>query len=284
MPPLDASRKHNVAEALGKARALLEDCQVQGIPVDLARLAKQVGIRQVTELNTRLDGQLLELPAGGYEVVLSKLAPATRRRFTLAHEIAHLLLFPRQAECNLRWETEELCNVAASELLIPARFLTRVLAADPAVSIQSLLRVSRLFRCSLEAAGWKILNSGLASGALLMWKIADDAGGEFLELVAVPHTWGSQRVVNQGLRVYPEDWLWETVMNAVEGRICFPSTRPGLCYKGDFVRLRSLILIFVGDELYETDKGDLTQSKAQPDAPKVNLRQKVSRGLRPLGR
>ncbi|MGH7845995.1 MAG: ImmA/IrrE family metallo-endopeptidase [Candidatus Binatia bacterium] len=281
---MDASRKHNVAEALGKARALLKDCQVQGVPIDLARLAKQVGIKQVTELNTRLDGQLLELPAGGYEVILSKLAPATRKRFTLAHEIAHLLLFPREAECHLRRETEELCNVAASELLIPERFLTRVLAADPVVSIQSLLRVSRLFRCSLEAAGWKILNSGLVSGALLMWKIADEAEGEFLELVAVPHTWGSQRVVDQGLRVYPENWLWDTVMNAVEGRICFPSTRAGLCYRGDFVRLRRIILIFVGDELHPADREDSGQSRAQPGAPKVNAVQKMTRGLRSLRR
>jgi hypothetical protein len=284
VPPLDASRKHNVAEALGKARALLEDCQVQGIPVDLARLAKQVGIRQVTELNTRLDGQLLELPAGGYEVILSKLAPATRKRFTLAHEIAHLLLFPQEAECHLHRETEELCNVAASELLIPARFLTRVLAADPAGSIQSLLKVSRLFRCSLEAAGWKILNSGLVSGALLMWKIADVEEGEFLELVAVPHTWGSQRVVDQGLRVYPEDWLWDTVMNAVEGRICFPSTRPGMCYMGEFVRLRRIILIFVGDQLHQTDSADSAQNRAQPGAQKVSGVPKVSRGLGSLRR
>lgn len=265
MPQSDPSRKHNVAEALGKARALLEDCQVQGIPVDLTRLARRVGIKQVTELNTRLDGQLLEVRAGEYEVVLSKSAPATRKRFTLAHEIAHLLLFPQQARCDLRRETEELCNLAASELLIPASLLAKVLATDRTVGIQSLLKVSRLFRCSLEAAGWKVLNSGLVSGALLIWKIADPPQGELLELLAIPHTWGTRRVVDQGLRVYPDDWLWDAMMNQVEGPISFPSMLDGMCYLGEFVRLRKIILVFVGDELHKANDRD--SAKRAPLAP-----------------
>ena len=249
MQQFDPPRQREIAQALSKARSLLEECDVRCIPVDLLRLAKRVGIRNVAELDTCLDGQLLELESGSYEVVLSKSAPATRKRFTLAHEIAHLLLFPREAANHHRRETEELCNLAAAELLIPTHFLAKLFPAGDAVTIESLLKVPGLFRCSLEAAGWKIFNSGLVSGALLIWKIESSGAGGFLELVAVPHTWGSQRVLDQGLRVYPGDWLWEAVMTAEKGTLCFPSMLKGMCCQGEFLRLRKIVLVFVADEL-----------------------------------
>ena len=249
MQQVDPPRQREIAHALSKARSLLEQCEVRSIPVDLARLAKHVGIRNVAELDTRLDGQLLELESGGFEVVLSKSAPATRKRFTLAHEIAHLLLFPREAADHHRRETEELCNLVASELLIPTHFLAKLFPAGQAITIESLLKVPGLFRCSLEAAGWKILNSGLVSGALMIWKIESSGAGDFLELSAVPHTWGSQRVLDHGLRVHPGDWLWEAVMTAEKGTLHFPSMLKGMYYQGEFVRLRKVILVFVADEL-----------------------------------
>ncbi len=254
MQQLDPSRQREIAKALSKARVLLEECEVRSIPVDLIRLAKRVGIRNVAELDTRLDGQLLEFESGGYEVVLSKSAPATRKRFTLAHEIAHLLLFPQQATVHHGRETEELCNVAAAELLIPTCFLAKLFPAGDVVTIQALLKVPGLFRCSLEAAGWKVFNSGLVSGALLIWKIESSGAGDFLELIAVPHTWGSQRVVDQGLRVYPGDWLWAAVMNGEKGTLRFPSMLRGMCYEGEFVRLRKMVLVFVADDLRAIDE------------------------------
>ena len=249
MQQVDPSRQREIAHALSKARSLLEQCDVRSIPVDLVRLAKHVGIRNVAELDTRLDGQLLELESGGYEVVLSKSAPATRKRFTLAHEIAHLLLFPREAAHDHRRETEELCNRVASELLIPTHFLTKLFPAGNAITIESLLKVPGLFRCSLEAAGWKILNSGLVSGALMIWKIESSGAGGFLELIAVPHTWGSQRMLDHGLRVHPGDWLWEAVMTAEKGPLHFPSMLKGRYYQGEFVRWPKIVLVFVADEL-----------------------------------
>jgi hypothetical protein len=247
---LDPSRKHDIQAALGKARRLLEDCQINSIPVDLSRLAKHVGIRRVTEIDARLDGQLLELQTGGYEVALSRSAPASRRRFTLAHEIAHLLLFPDQATRHAGRETEDLCNVAAAELLIPSFILAKLFPAGHAVGIRSFLRVPRLFRCSMEAAGWKIFNGGFVSGALLMWKIEGTAGGGFLELVAIPHTWGAEPVADQGLRVFPGDWLWQEVMTSEQGPIRFPSRHPNMCYHGEFIRLQKMVLILVPDGLH----------------------------------
>jgi hypothetical protein len=247
---LDLSGKHDIQAALGKARVLLEDCQINSIPVDLSRLAKYVGIRRVTEIDTRLDGQLFELETGGYEVALSRSAPASRKRFTLAHEIAHLLLFPHQATHHAGRETEDLCNVAAAELLIPSRILARFFPVGHAVGIRSFLKVPRLFRCSMEAAGWKIFNSGFVSGALLMWRIEGAAGGGFLELVAIPHTWGAERVGDQGLRVFPGDWLWQEVMTSEQGPIRFPSRHPNMCYHGEFIRLRKMVLILVSDGLH----------------------------------
>jgi len=86
-------------EAIRKAQQLLDECDVRSVPVNLVSLARHQGIRQIREMDTRLDGQLLEIEAGGYEVILSKNAPVARKRFTLAHEIAHTLFFALLTGC-----------------------------------------------------------------------------------------------------------------------------------------------------------------------------------------
>ena len=121
-------RAHRVLEA---ARRLLDDCAIERAPVDLVRLARHVGIGRIRELDIRLDGQLVELGDGDYEVILSRNAPHTRRRFTLAHEIGHLLVAAHEngsMSCG-DGPTEELCNRVAAELLMPGRFVNAAVAA-----------------------------------------------------------------------------------------------------------------------------------------------------------
>ena len=59
-----------------EARRLLDRCGIERTPVDLVRIARHLGIRRIRELDVRLDGQLVELGDGGYEVILSRHAPS----------------------------------------------------------------------------------------------------------------------------------------------------------------------------------------------------------------
>ena len=160
-------------DTIRKAQQLLDECDVRSVPVNLVSLARHQGIKQIKEMDTRLDGQLLELEDGGYEVILSKNASVARKRFTLAHEIAHTLFAGQDSEGLACGEeaVEELCNAAAAEILIPSRFLQKTFPRGKEVTVESILEVTRLFECSLEAAAWRLLNSGLIEGALLIWRL-----------------------------------------------------------------------------------------------------------------
>ena len=237
-------------EAIRKAQQLLDECDVRSVPVNLVSLARHQGIRQIREMDIRLDGQLLEIEAGGYEVILSKNAPVARKRFTLAHEIAHTLFFAGQDSEGLACgeeAVEELCNAAAAEILIPSRFLQEIFPRAKEVTIESFLEVSRLFECSLEAAGWRLLNSGLIRGALLIWRIKTIQGKQpqVLELISLPQTWGFQTPISRGMQLHPGDSLWQALMSDESRLVELKDFHPGQRYQGECIRLNKIVLLLI---------------------------------------
>ncbi len=240
-------------EAIGKAQELLDECEVRDIPVNLLPLARHQGIQQVKEMDISLDGQLLELESGGYEVIVSKNASLARRRFTLAHEIAHTLLSTGEgsAACGVGL-VEELCNAAAAEILVPSRFL-RKLFSTAEITVRSFVEVSKSFRCSLEVAGWRLLNMGFIEGALLIWRMRLEAGGEVLELAAVPHTWGWQVPVKTGMVLRPGEPLWKMLHHDQSAPAEIRDLWPGHVFHGEPLRMRKTALLF----LYAAPKKEL---------------------------
>lgn len=204
-------------------------------------------------MGTRLDGQLLELEKGGYQVILRKDAPIGRKRFTLAHEIAHTLLLQDQRSnglpCNGQVECggpiEELCNVAAAEILIPDRFLRKMFSQPNKVTAKSFLKVSRHFECSLEASGWKLLNSCLVDGFLSVWKLGMEAGRPILKLVAVPRTWGLKIPVKMGMTLDPRHSLWKKLTAEELGVVELNELCPDLGYRGQCSKVGKTILLLV---------------------------------------
>src|ERR1700722_2098438 len=64
------------------------------IPVDLEAAARYVGIEQIVESETeKFDGLLSLTPSGKYIANLRKGQGHNRRRFTLAHEVGHAIVF-----------------------------------------------------------------------------------------------------------------------------------------------------------------------------------------------
>jgi Zn-dependent peptidase ImmA (M78 family)/O-acetyl-ADP-ribose deacetylase (regulator of RNase III) len=130
----------------------------EGPPFDPFRLAEILGI-QVVPKEDILDSRLLSVGSKP-QIEFNPNRPRTRIRFSLAHEIAHTL-FPdyiqavrhRGVHGETRgddWELELLCNVAASELLMPTGG-----AVDPAApaTVETLLSIQDACDVSLEAAG-----------------------------------------------------------------------------------------------------------------------------------
>jgi hypothetical protein len=110
------------AEAM--AAALLDTVGIPSAPgLDIFDLARRAGV-PVHRRSLAIDGQVERLD-GALCVSLSHRAPIQRQRFTLAHELGHVLLEDRdvadavghQASGSL--DIERFCNEFAAELLMP---------------------------------------------------------------------------------------------------------------------------------------------------------------------
>ncbi|MCI4347408.1 MAG: ImmA/IrrE family metallo-endopeptidase [Thermoplasmata archaeon] len=139
----------------------------EGPPFDPFRLAEVLGI-QVVPREDVLDARLVSVGSKP-QIEFNPNRSRTRIRFSLAHEIAHTL-FPdylqavrnRGAHGEARgdeWELELLCNVAASEVLMPTGS-----AVDPEApaTVETLLNIQDTCDVSLEAAGVRWARSSKA--------------------------------------------------------------------------------------------------------------------------
>ena len=86
--------KRSSAEWIGlpeESRLVIESFQNE-IPVRIGELAKSFGVEvKVSTLDVGISG-MIHPDQGRYKIVVNKHEPEYRRRFTLAHELAHFLL------------------------------------------------------------------------------------------------------------------------------------------------------------------------------------------------
>ena len=74
---------------------VVEACLVQSVlgpPTDLASLAGRLDVLSTETRPLPIDGFTTRDSAGNFHVVLDSEMSATRQRFTLAHELGHILL------------------------------------------------------------------------------------------------------------------------------------------------------------------------------------------------
>lgn len=139
---------------------LLEAADIRKPPVPLHKMATVQGIQRIltADLGT-IDGCLIE-ECGVLVAKLNRLAPSYRRRYSLAHEIAHTLLGDTPAS---RWGAEHsgvlgrqrsarerACDAIAAELLLPFDlFWPRCRALG--TSLPTVKRLADQFGASISA-------------------------------------------------------------------------------------------------------------------------------------
>lgn len=80
------------SRAKREAERLLERCEIERLPVDLPKIARELELSVVTEsLGEGISG-LLVRTAKGTHICVAAGDSRTRRRFTVAHEIGHHVL------------------------------------------------------------------------------------------------------------------------------------------------------------------------------------------------
>jgi IrrE N-terminal-like domain len=117
-------------------------------PSDLVAVAKRVGVVSISEEELPGSGELRR-QGDTFEIVYSKDLNLSRRRFTIAHEIGHVLAAPRGTKCSKSRELEALCNKLAAEILMPAVSFRRVWTRK--VSISDLFKIAKMFETSVSA-------------------------------------------------------------------------------------------------------------------------------------
>lgn len=127
------------------------------------KLAEKLGIEICEAPLTGCDGWVLTGPAG-ILIRLNSDAPAARRRFTLAHELGHLLLdvptvVGESVYDSLKSNSEEerKVNNLASELLLPESIVRKYLPSVPVVAAQ-LQKLARKAKVSELAAAIRATN------------------------------------------------------------------------------------------------------------------------------
>jgi Zn-dependent peptidase ImmA (M78 family)/transcriptional regulator with XRE-family HTH domain len=98
-------------------------------------------------------------------ITLIDHAPADRIRFTLMHELAHVLLWPREHEDTR--EDEKLCHLFASEFLLPAHVLRKEFPGSDrrTLALPELLSMKIRFGISLQAILYRACELGILSKA-----------------------------------------------------------------------------------------------------------------------
>jgi predicted transcriptional regulator len=129
-----------------------------GPPYDPIVLADRLQV-PVVPRDDVFDARLVAVGKTGVQIEYNPNRPPGRRRFSLAHEIAHLL-FPDHRELTRNrektnraagddWQLEILCNLAAAEFVMPVGSFREL--AGETFELRDLLGLRRRFDVSTEA-------------------------------------------------------------------------------------------------------------------------------------
>jgi hypothetical protein len=178
---------HELAQKIGiadpelavrtRARQVLAEAGVEGVPVQFAALFKTMGVRKARPVTMLLEGALRPVAPLGFDILVREDRHARRQRFTIAHELGHLLFYRFAERAKLRQrvdgrkapaEEERLCNVAAEEFLMPEWFVRKTFeSGDDA--LRCIRSVARDCDVSLEAALIRCAPFVTQKGALQIW-------------------------------------------------------------------------------------------------------------------
>jgi len=143
------------AEAL--ALAALSDGW-EGPPYDPFELARRLNIAVVAR-DELYDARIVPGPGKRFTLEYNPSRPRGRMRFSVAHELAHTLFPDASKEIRYRdptvglggddWQVEMLCNIAASELLMPTGAFPQL--RDESLDIEHLMDLREEYDVSTEA-------------------------------------------------------------------------------------------------------------------------------------
>jgi len=188
-----------------QARKLLQESGITSPPFLPERLAALRGIKILKEDLGNLDSLLLPL-RDGFEIKINVTHSPQRQNFSCAHEIAHTFFLEEEGRTvierlkrgngqSANWE-EELCDIAASELLMPYQIFSRY-ASRYNFGIRSLLPLSQIFNTSIVPTALRLCDVNPRWCFLVHWVREKSDKLDDLRLRATWLTWSRKRMLGK---------------------------------------------------------------------------------------
>lgn len=124
---------------------ILIDSKADSLPIDLNKILQYLNITALPyDFKSEIRGTHKKLPAGKQVIYYTITADEQQARFTIAHEIGHILL----KHYNLKNSIEKEANSFAARLLMPLGVLN-------AIGITKAEDIASVCNVSLESAEWR---------------------------------------------------------------------------------------------------------------------------------
>jgi IrrE N-terminal-like domain len=136
-------------------------------------LAWKLGIDEIVEEALPFEGGLFRTKGVGLTIKLNSHSPTTRKRFTLAHELGHLLLGTvpgfRNNSCSDA-ALERACDSIAAELLMPTQEIANFVGGLGSPSPEQVKMIASRFAVSLWSASIRIHDLALWNCCIGFWE------------------------------------------------------------------------------------------------------------------
>jgi len=139
----------NISQAIDLISERVSD-GVVGPPTDLEELCSRLGVWKCGSADIPVNGELHK-SSKGFEIRYSNLLTAVRQRFTIAHELGHVILESTGARCPRSGEeVERICDQFAASLLMPKPQFIDCIESDAVPN--SIVTASNRFAVSATSA------------------------------------------------------------------------------------------------------------------------------------
>lgn len=155
----------SLADAELAAHKLRDDWQLGSDPIpNLSEFLEERGFKIIlADLSSLVAGVTCRVPVGKDQkivpvIVTSSSITGERQRFTIVHELGHLLLEKASSELNI----EKICNKFAGAFLMPERFLREALGKTRSnISIGELVSLKKFLGVSVQAIVYRCKELGI---------------------------------------------------------------------------------------------------------------------------
>ena len=198
-----------------QAQKLLRESRITRPPFLPERLAALRGIKILKEDLGNLDSLLIPL-RDGFQIKINRKYPPNRQNFSCAHEIAHTFFFESEGRALIQelaegngnqtsndWE-EALCDVSASELLMPSQIFTKYASRYyfGVRGFRSLTPLSRIFNTSIIPTVLRLCDLSLNPCFVVHWSRHKSDELDDLRLRARWLTWSRKKISSRADRFF----------------------------------------------------------------------------------